>query len=64
MNNVVPRPRPKGTVCDCGCTRFKQISIYKPLRCTKIVYARCKNPACNARVKFKITLEYVRHDES
>ena len=63
MSNVVPAK--KGVHCLlCGGTRFRQVSHYRPLRSVKYVYARCKNPACCARIKFKVTLVYSLPDDN
>jgi hypothetical protein len=60
-----PRSKLKGIVCPfCSNTRFRQTSIYRPLRSVKIVYCRCTKPECRARVKLKITLEYARLDDN
>ena len=62
---TLPSSKLKGIRCPyCGNTRFRQTSIYRPLRSVKIVYCRCNNAKCKARIKLKITLEYAKPNDT
>jgi hypothetical protein len=64
MSHEFPK-KVKGAHCPyCVCPRSRSVSRYRPRAGLTVVYARCANPQCGAKLHFEVRLVYAEKESS